>query len=71
MQKHTNRRQHHSNPMNLSKGMSKSAKPTAILEKVVAIFDFQMFIYLDLTNTSKYVCANYHVSAAIINYLDK
>ena len=40
--------------MNLSKVMSKSAKLIAILEKVAAILDFKMFIYLDLTKPSKY-----------------
>jgi len=53
--------------MNLSKVMSKSPKLAAILVKVAAILDFQMFSYLDLT---KHFCANYHASAAIINYLN-
>jgi len=47
-------------------------KLAAILEKIAAILDFQMFTYLDLTNASNYfVCASYQASAAFINWLDK
>jgi len=50
MQKHTKKRQFHLYQMNLSNVILKSAKLAAILEKVNAILDFQMYIYLDLTN---------------------
>ena len=35
--------------------MSKSVTLFAILEKVAATLDFQMFTYLDLTKPSKYL----------------
>ena len=65
MQNHTKRRQYHSNRLNFSKVMSKSAKLAAILDKLAAILDFQIFTYLDLTNVSKYLfCAHFQASAA-------
>jgi len=36
-----------------------------------AIWDFQIFTFLDLKNASKHFSANYHASAAIIGYLHK
>ena len=52
--KDTNRCQHHSNRMNLSKIMSKSAKLIDILEKVAAILNFHMFTYLNFTKPLHY-----------------
>jgi len=63
--------------MNLSKVMSKSQKVAAILEKVAAILDFQMYAYLDFTNASKSFlcqlscfCCNYKLLGQIKFYLD-
>ena len=52
--------------------MSKSDKLAAILEKVAAILDFQMFTYLDLKMPQNHLyCSNNHASVSIINYVDK
>ena len=57
--------------MNLGQALSKIDKMVAILEKVATIFDFHMFIYLDLTNASNYFCVNYHVSLHLETTCDK